>query len=45
MMETLANAGIKPLGFILNRFAIEKGKYYYHQYYYGGKYLPEKTVE
>jgi capsular exopolysaccharide synthesis family protein len=45
MMETLANAGIKPLGFVLNRFSIEKGKYYYHHYYYGGKYLPEKTVE
>lgn len=45
MMETLANAGIKPLGFILNRFSIEKGKYYYHQYYYGRKYLPEKTVQ
>jgi len=45
MMETLANAGIKPLGFVLNRFSIAKGKYYYHQYYYGRKYLPEKTVE
>jgi capsular exopolysaccharide synthesis family protein len=45
LMEILANANIKPLGFILNRFSVEKGKYYYHHYYYGGKYLPEKTIE
>ena len=35
MMETLARADIRPLGFILNRFSIEKGKYFYHHYYYG----------
>jgi capsular exopolysaccharide synthesis family protein len=35
LVEVLAKAHITPLGFVLNRFAIEKGKYFYHQYYYG----------
>jgi len=34
-MEILSRAQIRPLGFILNRLPIEKGKYAYHQYYYG----------
>lgn len=33
LMEVLGSARIKPLGFILNRFPVEKGKYSYHQYY------------
>ena len=35
MVDVLEKAHIKPLGFVLNRFSIEKGKYFYHQYYYG----------
>jgi succinoglycan biosynthesis transport protein ExoP len=35
LAEVLADAHIKPLGFILNRFSIGKGKHFYHQYYYG----------
>ena len=35
LMDILAEADIKPLGFILNRFSIGKGKHFYHQYYYG----------
>lgn len=35
LMEILAKTDIQPLGFILNRFSIEKGKHLYHQYYYG----------
>ena len=31
----LAEADIKPLGFILNRFSIKKGRHLYHQSYYG----------
>jgi capsular exopolysaccharide synthesis family protein len=36
LIEMLARANIEALGFVLNRFSIEKGKYYYHQRYYGG---------
>jgi succinoglycan biosynthesis transport protein ExoP len=35
LAEILADAHIKPLGFILNRFSIGKGKHFYRQYYYG----------
>jgi Mrp family chromosome partitioning ATPase len=35
LMEVLARAHIRPLGFVLNRFSIEKGKYFYHHFYYG----------
>ena len=35
LLDVLEKAHIKPLGFVLNRFSIEKGKYFYHQYYYG----------
>ncbi|MBW2566758.1 MAG: polysaccharide biosynthesis tyrosine autokinase, partial [Deltaproteobacteria bacterium] len=35
LMDILAEADIKPLGFILNRFSIKKGQHLYHQYYYG----------
>lgn len=35
LVHVLAKAHIEPLGFVLNRFSIEKGKYFYHQYYYG----------
>jgi tyrosine-protein kinase Etk/Wzc len=35
LMKILASAHITPLGVILNRYSIEKGKYFYHQYYYG----------
>ena len=35
LVDVLAKAHIKPLGFILNRFSVQKGKYFYHQYYYG----------
>jgi capsular exopolysaccharide synthesis family protein len=35
LVEVLAKAHIKPLGFVLNRFSIERGKYFYQQYYYG----------
>jgi len=35
LLEILAEAHIKPLGFILNRFSVKKGKHFYHQYYYG----------
>jgi capsular exopolysaccharide synthesis family protein len=35
LIDILAEAHIKPLGFILNRFSIKKGKHFYHQYYYG----------
>ena len=31
----LAGADIKPLGYILNRFSIKKGRHLYHQSYYG----------
>jgi succinoglycan biosynthesis transport protein ExoP len=47
LLEMLARANIEPLGFVLNKFSIEKGKYYYHQYYYGhGHYGSElRTTE
>jgi capsular exopolysaccharide synthesis family protein len=35
LVDILANAHIKPLGFILNKFSMKKGKQLYHQYYYG----------
>ena len=35
LVDILVKAGIEPLGFILNRFSIQKGKHFYHQYYYG----------
>ena len=35
LMDVLSGAHIKPLGFILNRLLINKGKPFYHQYYYG----------
>jgi capsular exopolysaccharide synthesis family protein len=36
----LAEANIKPLGFVLNRFSIKKGKHFYHQYFgHGGREL------
>jgi capsular exopolysaccharide synthesis family protein len=35
LTDILAEADIKPLGFILNRFSIKKGQHLYHQYYYG----------
>jgi len=35
LLDVLTKAHIEPLGFVLNRFAIDKGKYFYHQYYYG----------
>lgn len=35
LMEILGRANIEPLGFILNRFSMGRGKYYYQQYYYG----------
>jgi capsular exopolysaccharide synthesis family protein len=38
LIEMLAKANIKPLGFILNRFSVERGKHYYHQYYYYSRY-------
>ncbi len=35
LTDILAEADIKPLGFILNRFSIKKGQHLYQQYYYG----------
>ncbi len=35
LIDMLAKARIEPLGLILNRFSISKGKPFYHQYYYG----------
>jgi capsular exopolysaccharide synthesis family protein len=35
MLGMLAEAQIKPLGLILNRFSAKKGKHFYHNYYYG----------
>jgi capsular exopolysaccharide synthesis family protein len=35
LVDILAKAQIKPLGFILNRFSASKGKHFYHRYYYG----------
>jgi Mrp family chromosome partitioning ATPase len=35
LVEVLTKAHINPLGFVLNRFSVERGKYFYHQYYYG----------
>lgn len=46
LLETMANASIEPLGFILNKMPIGKGKFLYHEYYYGyygKKYIQEKT--
>lgn len=37
LMNRMANAGVKPLGFVLNRLSSEKGKLFYH-YSYQGKY-------
>jgi capsular exopolysaccharide synthesis family protein len=39
VMDLLAKIQIKPLGFVLNRFSIEKGKHFYQYYYshYGGE--------
>ena len=45
LVDVLERAHIRPLGFVLNRFSIEKGKHFYHHYYnghygselYGGK--------
>ena len=45
LIETLANANVRPVGFVLNKLPLEKGKYDYHQQYYGTRYLPGKTVE
>lgn len=33
LLDILAKAHIKPLGFILNRSSVRKGKYYYHDPY------------
>jgi capsular exopolysaccharide synthesis family protein len=35
LIDILAKARIEPLGLILNRFSIKKGKHFYDQYYYG----------
>jgi capsular exopolysaccharide synthesis family protein len=35
LVDILAKAQIKPLGFILNRFSASKGKHFYHRFYYG----------
>lgn len=42
LMKALAEAHIKPLGFVLNRLSVKKGSHSYHQYYYGhpGRELP-----
>jgi len=45
LIESLTQAGVTPMGFVLNKLPIEKGKHDYHQRYYGMKYLPEKTAE
>jgi capsular exopolysaccharide synthesis family protein len=34
VMELMAKARIRPLGFVLNRFSIRKGRYHYQEYYY-----------
>lgn len=35
LMEVLSRARIRPLGLVLNRLSVQKGKYYYQQYYHG----------
>jgi capsular exopolysaccharide synthesis family protein len=35
LMEVLAGTQVKPLGFVLNKFSVDQGKYFYHQHYYG----------
>jgi len=35
VMDALAKAHVMPLGFVLNRLFVEKGKHHYHQFYYG----------
>jgi capsular exopolysaccharide synthesis family protein len=35
VMDILARAHIRPLGFVLNRLSLHKGKHFYHQDYYG----------
>ena len=35
LIDMLTKADIDILGFILNKFEVEKGKYDYHQYYHG----------
>jgi capsular exopolysaccharide synthesis family protein len=45
MMEILANASVRPLGFVLNKLPLERGRYSYHHQYYGAKYLPESTSQ
>ncbi|MDY6839204.1 MAG: polysaccharide biosynthesis tyrosine autokinase [Thermodesulfobacteriota bacterium] len=35
LIDVMTKAHIKPLGFILNRCSVEKGKHLYHQYYCG----------
>jgi capsular exopolysaccharide synthesis family protein len=35
LLELLARAHIRPLGFVLNGTSLQKGKYYYQQYYSG----------
>jgi capsular exopolysaccharide synthesis family protein len=34
VMELMAKARIRPLGFVLNRLPIRKGRYHYQEYYY-----------
>jgi succinoglycan biosynthesis transport protein ExoP len=35
VLDVLAKAGIRPLGLVLNRFSIKKGKHFYQHRYYG----------
>jgi capsular exopolysaccharide synthesis family protein len=35
LVDILAKSRIRPLGFILNRFSMKKGKQLHYQYYYG----------
>ncbi len=35
LRDILAKANIRPLGFVLNKYPVQKGKYLYHQSYYG----------
>jgi succinoglycan biosynthesis transport protein ExoP len=44
LMEIMAKVNIRPLGFILNRFPIERKKYFYEQCYYDGRWSGDFTT-
>jgi len=43
LMDILAKADIRPIGFVLNSLPVRRGKHFYHQYYYGN-YGPELST-